>query len=73
MTGSVGCRIEYLPPYLPDFAPVEQAFSAIKSHLRRNGITNYSEAASYFELYEASGRITPKMAANFFRHSGYLV
>ena len=29
-----GCELIYLPPYSPDFNPIEQAFSKIKSHLR---------------------------------------
>jgi transposase len=29
-----GCELIYLPPYSPDFNPIEQAFSKIKSYLR---------------------------------------
>jgi transposase len=28
---------EFLPPYSPDFNPIELLFSAMKYHLRRNG------------------------------------
>jgi transposase len=29
-----GCELVYLPPYSPDFNPIEQAFSKLKSYLR---------------------------------------
>jgi transposase len=31
-------RYIFLPPYSPDFNPIELAFSAIKAYIRRNGI-----------------------------------
>lgn len=30
-------RYEFIPPYSPDFNPIEHAFSAIKSRIRRSG------------------------------------
>src|SRR5271168_929857 len=32
-----GMRCEFLPPYSPDFNPIELAFSVMKYHLRRDG------------------------------------
>lgn len=32
-----GCHLLWLPPYSPDFAPIEQAFSTRKTVLRRAG------------------------------------
>ena len=32
-----GMRCEFLPPYSPDYNPIELAFSAMKYHLCRNG------------------------------------
>jgi transposase len=29
-----GCEVVYLPPYSPDFNPIEQAFSKLKASLR---------------------------------------
>jgi transposase len=29
-----GCQLIYLPPYSPDFNPIEQAFSKLKNYLR---------------------------------------
>jgi len=30
-------QYEFLPPYSPDYNPIELAFSAIKAHIQRNG------------------------------------
>ena len=30
-----GCEVVYLPPYSPDFNPIEQAFSKLKASLRK--------------------------------------
>jgi transposase len=32
-----GCQLRYLPPYSPDFNPIELAFSKLKTALRRTG------------------------------------
>jgi hypothetical protein len=32
---AAGASLLFLPPYSPDFNPIEQAFSKIKAHLRR--------------------------------------
>lgn len=64
-----GCELVYLPPYSPDFNPIEQAFSKIKGLLRR------SEARTREALIEAMGRalsaITAPDARGFFGHCGY--
>jgi len=68
-----GCRIEYLPPYSPDYNPIEQAFSVIKAHLRRNGFSFFASDLCYYEMYQACEIITPEMTWGFFAHSGYNV
>ena len=30
-----GCKLLYLPPYSPDFSPIEEAFSKLKGLLRK--------------------------------------
>src|SRR5260370_15421724 len=32
-----GCQLLFLPPYSPDFSPIEEAFSKLKAFLRRMG------------------------------------
>jgi transposase len=64
-----GCDLIYLPPYSPDFNPIEEAFSKIKALLRK------AEARSRDALVEAMGRaisaVTPRDAQGFFEHRGY--
>jgi transposase len=72
LTLCAGCKIEYLPPYSPNFQPIEQAFSAIKSYLRRIGIGAYPTSAAYYELYRAFQIITPSMTWGFWRHCGLI-
>ena len=66
----VGCSLLYLPPYSPDFSPIEEAFSKIKALLRK------SAARVRGALVEAIGwaisRVTPEDAVGFFSHCGYL-
>ncbi len=64
-----GARLLYLPPYSPDFNPIEQAWSKIKQQLR-------SAKARVLEVLEqAAGEaislITPENAVAWFRHCGY--
>ena len=32
-----GCQLLFLPAYSPDFSPIEEAFSKLKTYLRRQG------------------------------------
>ncbi len=64
-----GCELVYLPPYSPDFNPIEEAFSKIKGLLRK------VEARTREALLEAIGAaisaVTAKDAHGFFEHCGY--
>jgi len=66
---AAGARLLYLPPYSPDFNPIEQAWSKIKEHLR-------SAKARTLEVLEetvtqALRTITPQNASAWFSHCGY--
>lgn len=37
LVAAAGCALLFLPPYSPDFNPIERAFSKPKAHLRRAG------------------------------------
>lgn len=37
MIEAAGARLLYLPPYSPDFNPIEMAFSKLKALLRKAG------------------------------------
>jgi transposase len=64
-----GCELIYLPPYSPDFSPIEEAFSKIKSLVRK------AEARSREALVDAIGKgismVTAEDARGFFEHCGY--
>jgi transposase len=64
-----GCELIYLPPYSPDFNPIEGAFSKLKSYLRE------ACARSQDTLMEIIGQalstITALDAEGFFEHCGY--
>jgi transposase len=59
----------YLPPYSPDFNPIEQAFSKLKSYLRA------ACARSQDTLMEVIGKtlstITVSDGEGYFEHCGY--
>ncbi len=59
----------YLPPYSPDFNPIEEAFVKIKGLLRK------AEARTRHALVEAMGAaisaVTATDARGFFGHCGY--
>ena len=63
------CQLMYLPPYSPDFNPIEEAFAKIKGILRR------AEARSREALIEVIGRaisaVSAQDAMGFFEHCGY--
>jgi transposase len=64
-----GCQLVFLPSYSPDFNPIEEAFSKVKTLLRK------AKARSFEALVEASGRalsaVTKEDARGLFSHCGY--
>jgi len=59
----------YLPPYRPDFNPIEQVFSKIKNELRRREHRTITELENAFG--ESLDWITKEDALHYFQHSGY--
>jgi transposase len=64
-----GCELIYLPPYSPDFNPIEQAFSKLKSYLRE--VCARSQQTLMELIGEALHTITTSDAEGFFKHCGY--
>jgi transposase len=66
---AAGASLLYLPPYSPDFNPIENAFSKLKAILRK------AAARSITELWDAIGaaidQFTPGECANYFTAAGY--
>lgn len=61
------CKLIYLPPYSPDYNPIELGFSMIKSFLRRKG-----DSCTLSTLDEACHIVDSKAAEGFFIASGYM-
>ena len=66
-----GARLLFLPPYSPDFAPIEQAWSKLKTALRT--AMAHSRDALERALGQAVTWITSQDAQNWFDHCGYHV
>jgi transposase len=64
-----GCELIYLPPYSPDFNPIEQAFSKLKSYLRE--ACARSQQTLMDLIGQALGTISASDAQSFFEHCGY--
>ena len=64
-----GARLLYLPPYSPDFNPIEKAWSKLKQHLRRLKVRTVEQLQQ--SLAQALPTITPANAQAWFRHCGY--
>jgi len=64
-----GAKMLFLPPYSPDFNPIEQAFAKIKSILRKAAARTIGalEAA----IATALDAFSPAECANYFTNSGY--
>ncbi|MCJ9674927.1 MULTISPECIES: IS630 family transposase [unclassified Neorhizobium] len=64
-----GAKLMFLPPYSPDFNPIENAFSKLKAMLRARAERKVDA------LWDAVGalipRFTPAECANYFRAAGY--
>lgn len=64
-----GANVLYLPPYSPDFNPIEKSFAKIKSILQR--IAARTVDALQAAVGEALRSFTPKECMNYFAASGY--
>jgi transposase len=66
---ATGAQLCYLPPYSPDYNPIELAWSKIKSQMRTAGARTRPKLQRC--LQTALQQITPKEAQAWFRHDGY--
>jgi transposase len=66
---AAGASLRFLPPYSPDFNPIEQAFAKLKAFLRAARPRSFEDVCA---LVAAALRLfTPTECRNFVRHSGY--
>lgn len=66
---AAGAQLAYLPPYSPDFNPIEQAFSKFKWLLKS------AQERTVDTLWRTCGKLLDKFSEtecrNYFRHCGY--
>jgi len=66
---AVGARLLFLPPYSPDFNPIEETWSKVKSHLRTDEPRTIEGLDR--SIAAAVVRVSPSDAAGWIRHAGY--
>ena len=66
---AVGASLLYLPPYSPDFNPIEMVFSKLKALLRAAQARTISEL--WQAIADALKRFTPDECRNYLAAAGY--
>ena len=66
---AVGASLLYLPPYSPDFNPIEMAFAKLKALLR--GVAARTIPALWQAIAAALDRFSPHECQNYFITAGY--
>ena len=66
---NAGAKLIYLPPYSPDFNPIENCWSKVKSILRSIGARTYK--ALDLAIEQAYSQVSLKDIRNWFAHSCY--
>jgi len=67
---ATGATLLYLPPYSPDFNPIEKFFSKLKALLRK--AAKRSIDALWKEIGDLLKAVTPDECSNFFASCGYV-
>ena len=66
---AAGARLRYIPPYSPDFNPIEMVFAKLKAFLRKIAARSIPDLWDAVPL--AIDRFAPEECKNFFAHAGY--
>ena len=64
-----GALVRFLPPYSPDFNPIELAFAKLKAFFRAARPRNFDQVVAL--MAAAIELFTPHECTNFVRHCGY--
>lgn len=64
-----GAELWFLPPYSPDFNPIEKMWSKVKAYLRK--IKARTQSALEAAISRALRKISAQDAAGWFKHCGY--
>ena len=66
---AAGATLLYLPPYSPDFNPIEQLFAKLKALLRKAAERSLEEL--WNRIADLLKAFTPSECTNYFRNAGY--
>ena len=66
---AAGANLLYLPPYSPDFNPIENAFAKLKALLRKAAVRTIG--ALWDQIGTILNLFTPAECANYFKAAGY--
>lgn len=66
---SVGADLWYLPPYSPDFNPIEKLWSKVKAYLRRIAARGFDTIGH--ALADVLRTVSPTECGNYFNSCGY--
>jgi len=66
---ATGARLLFLPPYSPDFNPIENAFSKLKALLRKAAARTVDDL--WRTIGQAIDAFTPTECENYFAAAGY--
>lgn len=66
---AVGARLLYLPPYSPDFNPIEMAFSKLKAFMRKQSARTVEHL--WDAITKAIDIFKPNECTNYFSAAGY--
>ena len=69
MIEAAGANLRYLPPYSPDFNPIENAFAKLKALLRRAG--ERTVEGLWTTIGSLLDAFRPNECANYFAAAGY--
>ncbi len=67
---AVGATVRYLPPYSPDFNPIESMWSKVKQHLRTAAARTQGQLIK--GVGDAMRSVTPDDCRGFFCGCGYI-
>jgi len=67
---AAGASLRFLPPYSPDFNPIEQAFAKLKAFLRAARPRSFEQVIALVRI--ALTLFASDECRNYVRHSGYL-
>lgn len=62
----------YLPPYLPDYNPIEESFSKLKAWLRRHENDLITPETLPYLIHQVADSITEEDVAGWYYDCGYI-